>query len=291
MIRTEMNRRSLVLLTLSLLLVFTPVSLRAVDQAIEEAQFVLGKDLYGMGRYSEAIREFGRLLFDFQTSTLADACRFYMGSSYYSIGDYGKAVEQLELVTERYRESVYRAPSLYLMGRAEYLQNRPQKAISLFTAYQKEYPRQDFVDDSLFWKGEAYLSLDERENARACFTDLLKRYPDGNKAEAAWFELMLMELEDKTARDCGEVFRERVPEELKKALERKEAEIERLRGEVENLKAFLGKGGDERDKEIQAKIQALTALENLLAVKEKALNEKERRLNKAQALKKDNGEE
>jgi TolA-binding protein len=280
-----------------------PSVINAVDESIEKAQLSLAEELFSSSRYSEAIVEFRRLLFDMHTENYADDCRYFLGTCHLSLGEFGKAEDHFSLVVNEYSESVFHGPSLYLLGRSMYLQKRYSDAIRVFDSYVERYTLLDYADNSLYWKGEAFLGMNDRVSAKNAFEEVLHRYPQGNKADAARFKLRVMELEEKLEEQKkvesaqepegfdSETKNTRLLREENKKLRQREAqllaEIEALQNTIDQLNTELqtlreiGKGTQkEREQQLQEKVQALAFRENLLRIKEEALSQKEIELKK-----------
>jgi len=298
-----MFKRSGFILCMLLWVFVNPSIINAVDESIERAQFSLAEKLFSSSRYSEAVVEFERLLFDMNTETYADDCRYFLGTSHLSLREYGKAEENFSLVVNEHRGSVFHGPSLYLLGRSLYLQKRYSDSIRVFDSYVESYTHHDYADNSIYWKGEAFLGMNDHVSAKNAFEEVIRRYPQGNKADAARFKLRVMELEEKLEEqkkvesaqepeglDSEDESTTLLREENKKLRQREAellAEIEALQNTIDQLNTELqtlrelGKGSQkEREQQLQEKVQALAFRENLLRIKQEALSQKEIELKK-----------
>jgi TolA-binding protein len=292
-----MKKRVYIFIAMLLCMTFIPALMFPRNTSLEDAQYALAVEVFKKGRYSDAIQEFERLLYRMKTKKYQDACYYYIGSSHYYLKNYKKAKSNFEIVVKRHISGRYHGSSLYLLGRCELLMENYAGSIRLFDEYVRKYPRESYADNSLYWKGEAFLSLNEAEKAKAVFNQLLKRYPYGNKADAARFKLRLMELEKRISekqekQQPAQEEREGVEAYLTEIANLKEREkgyrreLEKLNNQLDNLKAQVNTlkeiaeaAGDE-----QAKIQALSSWENLLGLKEQALQEKESKLDREYEL-------
>ena len=288
-----MKKRIILFFIFIIVMALIPILIFPINASLEDAQFELGIELFRMGKHRDAVVELKRLLNDMKTRKYEDDCRFYIGSSYMSLGDYKSARAAFLTIIQGRPESDFHSRSLYMAGRAEYLMGNYTSAITRFDAYVQKYPSLDYADNSLYWKGEACLSLGRREEAKRYFRSVIERYPNGNKADGARFKLRLMELEEKAVRSAAVDVREPVitdeSEELKALRMREQQyreqisdlnnEIDLLRMELTNLKE-IGEGtSDEKQQQIEEKINALISWENILRVKEDALSRKEKLLN------------
>jgi TolA-binding protein len=277
-------------------MVIVPIYVYSQVPSVEDAQFKLAVELYKQERFQESLVELRRLLFDMKTERYRDACYYYAANAYLSLGRVAEARDNFRIIATTLQKSRYHSEALYLYGRCEYLLGNYSKAITLFDSYLNKYPTLDYADNCLYWKGEALLDMGRREDARLAFLDVIKRYPQSNKADAARFKLRLMELEDRSGKYAEKLPQTHEPpgeaatyseEDIRKKerqyleeIERLNIQIDLLRTELNNLKE-IGKGsGAEKEAQIDEKIKTLTAWENILKVKEEALNQKELELNR-----------
>lgn len=295
-----MKKRILVFFSILLCMTFIPILIFPRNTSVEDAQYALAVEIFKEGRYNEAIEEFDRLLVTMKTKKYPDACHYYIGSSYYYLKDYKRAKPNFETVVKKYRPGSYHSESLYLLGRCELMMGNYSMSIRYFDEYVRRYPKQSYADNSLYWKAEALISMDDVEAGRRVLGQLLDRYPYGNKADAARFKLRLMELEERIAeqqkrqRESGsglggegeEAYIDEIAglkereksyqDEIKKLNNR----VDQLKTQIDTLKRIAEASEDEEGMVIQEKLQVLASWENLLGLKEQALTEKERELDR-----------
>jgi len=303
----RMHRRLLLFLLIFSVLICIPPFLFPENVSIEDAQFQLARDLFQKEQYSEAIVEFNRLLQEIGSKKYADASHYYLGSSYIRMNNYEDAGKKFMLIIDNYRGSKYHSLSFYMLARLQFLQNNFDDAIKLFDSYMQNYPSLEYADNSLYWKAEALLRLGRRNDAKQVLRELLKRYPHGDKADSAMLKLKLLELEEaKRAQeepvaegpdfveappqepDVMSTEMEALKEELKKLKEREKnllseidklnKELDSLNTEIESLKEMESSSVAELELRIRERINALISWENVLKIKERALNQKEKEL-------------
>lgn len=310
-----MRLRSLIFLALSFSIwaapLRAPMSAAAGDSSIEDAQFDLGMKLYRLGRYADAITELKRLIGEDKSKRYAEVCRFTIGSAFFALGDYGAAKEFFGPFAARHREGPYGPPSLYYLARIEFLTGHYEKSARIFDTYAKEYPELGYADNSIYWMGEAFLKLGEKEKAKEWFQELLRKYPRGDKADGAVFHLRLLAMEeelDRYRRAAASVYKtdelkppapqadtstllDQSAEEILQLREKERvyageiarlnSRIEALKGEMESLGAPGGADEKKTGKQNRNKRRELASWENLLTIKERALEQKEKALNEA----------
>ncbi len=286
-----MKKRIIVFFIILICLILIPILIFPRNSSIEDAQYDLALELFKKKQYKDAVQEFNRLLYTMKTKKYKDSCYYYIGNAYYYMKDYKNATANFKTVVDKFKTSMYYSNCLYLLGRCELLQSNFNESVRIFNTYVKKYPANDYADNSLYWKAEALLSLGKKENAKSVFNEVLNRYPYGNKADAARFKLRLLELEEKIVVKEEKPL-EGIDEYLNQIKSMKEKEmnyideinklnnqIDYLKTEINNLKAISRETGEEQEKEIQEKIMALISWQNILGIKEKALNKKEEELN------------
>ena len=289
----SMKKRILVFLLILGMMVTIPIILFPLNASVEDAQFNLAVELYQKGRYADSVVEFDRLHRDMNTKKYVDACYFYRGHGYLAMKQYEKANVQFRYIVNSMYESSYYDRSLYQLGRTEYLRGDYEAAIDVFDLYVDRYSRKDYADNSLYWKGESLLSLGERERARTAFEDVLHAYPTGNKADAAYFKLRLMEMEDEVATreqtfPQEQQMVEQIPEEIaqwearekqyQQEVARLSEQLEQLRAEIDSLSEIGELTDTEAEARIAERMKALIAWENILKIKEETLTQKELQL-------------
>jgi tetratricopeptide (TPR) repeat protein len=267
--------------------------------------------LYRLGRYADAITELKRLIGEDKSKRYAEVCRFTIGSAFFALGDYGAAKEFFGPFAARHREGPYGPPSLYYLARIEFLTGHYEKSARIFDTYAKEYPELGYADNSIYWMGEAFLKLGEKEKAKEWFQELLRKYPRGDKADGAVFHLRLLAMEeelDRYRRAAASVYKtdelkppapqadtstllDQSAEEILQLREKERvyageiarlnSRIEALKGEMESLGAPGGADEKKTGKQNRNKRRELASWENLLTIKERALEQKEKALNEA----------
>jgi TolA-binding protein len=286
-----MRRRIVIFLVMLAIMVAMPIIIFPLNSSVEDAQFGLAVELYREGRYGEAIAEFDRLQTEMKTKRYAAACSFYRGNAYLAEENFSAARAEFAHIVDTRSDSDYHGTSLYLLGRSEYMLGRHERAVVQFDAYVESYPSEEYADNSLYWRAESLLSLGEREQAREGFRQVLEWYPSGNKTDAARFKLKLMEMEDELAAreaaqpDMQETVAGATPEEIARwssleaqyqsEIDKLNNRIELLRTELDVLKEMGESMGDEREANLEERMKALVAWENILKIKEESLNQKE----------------
>jgi TolA-binding protein len=290
-----MKKRLTIFFLILSVMVAMPIIIFPLNASIEDAQFNLALELYDKGQYADSITEFSRLLTDMKTKKYVDDCHFHIGNSHLEMDEFERAGEYFHHIVDSGVESAYFSRSLYLLGRCEYLGGDFEEAIGIFDEYRERFPSLDYADNSLYWKAESLLNTGKREEARDQFAAVLRHYPEGNKADAARFKLKLMDIEDElAAKEAAPPHEEQIidtgatPEEIAlwqnkegqylEEIEQLRDQIDLLVSEIDDLKE-LGESVDaESEEQIEEKMKALIAWENVLKVKEETLKQKELQL-------------
>jgi len=294
----SMKKRILVFLLILGMMVAIPIILFPLNASVEDAQFNLAVELYRKGQYADSVIEFDRLHMDMNSKKYIDACYFYRGHAYLAMKQYEKANVQFRYIVNSMHGSSYYDRSLYQLGRSEYLRGDYDAAIDVFDRYLDHYSFEDYADNSLYWKGESLLSQGDRERAQTAFEDVLHTYPTGNKADAAYFKLRLMEMEDELATreqtfPEEQQMVERIPEgaspeeiaqwkakekQYQQEVARLSEQLEQLRAEIDSLREMGELADTEVEARMEERMKALIAWENILKIKEETLTQKELQL-------------
>ena len=284
------KRRLLVFFVMLSLMVAMPIILFPLNATVEDAQYRLAVELYEEGMYEDSLVEFDRLIEEMHTQKYAEAVYFYRGNIYMALERFEAAREQLQYLIDTFAEGPYLHQSLYLLGRSEYLLENYEQAVLLFDIYVSRYPSLDYADNCLYWKAESFLALGNRGEARQALEEVLERYPHGNKADAARLKLALMDIEDEIASQetaPSEIEIEREPEsgeweelerQYRSDIQRLNEQIQQQRIEIDELQRMGEVTDEEVSEQLEQRMKALIAWENILKIKEESLNQKELQL-------------
>jgi outer membrane protein assembly factor BamD len=223
-----------------------------------EDQFALAKKEYDKKKYSEAVTEFQKLIFNYPGAAFVDSAQYLLGMCYFRDKDYSSAVGEFKKVLSSFSESPLAADASFMIAyahfkdspKAELDQTNTLKAIQELKDFLDEYPESQHAQEAqkllfeartkqaqkLYNNGRIYYKLKHYDAALIYLQDVLDQYSDTKYAAPASFLIAESYREQKKS-DLAEL-------EYRKFLEKYPGD--KLTGKV---KARLSK----LDKDIQAK--------------------------------------
>jgi tetratricopeptide (TPR) repeat protein len=169
-----------------------------------------GINLYGEGRWGEAIIELRRSQTETSDSSLRAEAQFWIAMSEFSAGDYQSALHDMDEFTRIDPRSRRIVEVPYHKARMLFYLGRYNEALPLFTQYSDSiridgrYMNGVRMDDwsgsaapldtqddynrkasAMFWIGECLYALNLYDEAEAAFTSIITQYTRSHKYEAA----------------------------------------------------------------------------------------------------------
>ncbi len=176
------------------------------------AQYDLAMRLFEEGNYSEATKQFQRLLLGFPGLSYIDSAQYFYSRSYHEDGEYHLAVAEYRRVINNFPSSDLVDDAQYLIGKA-YFDASPENpgldqtdtedAIRWLRTFLEDYPyspRKVEAEQTLsqaierlvskqFKNGKQYYKLGYLSAARIYFEDLVTSYPESGRAPEALYLL------------------------------------------------------------------------------------------------------
>jgi len=176
------------------------------------AQYDLALREYHEGKYTDAIKQFQRLLLGFPGLSYIDSAQYYYADSYYKNGDYQLAIAEYRRLVNNFPNSELVDDSQYLIGRS-YFESAPdnpgldqtdtEAAVRWLRTFLEDYPysarkvdAQQTLSQAIeriatkqFKNGKQYFKLGYLDAARIYFEDLVTSYPEANDTPEALFLL------------------------------------------------------------------------------------------------------
>jgi outer membrane protein assembly factor BamD len=223
-----------------------------------EDQFALAKKEYDKKKYSEAVTEFQKLIFNYPGAAFVDSAQYLLGMCYFQDKDYSSSVGEFKKVLSSFSESPLADDASFMIAyahfkdspKAELDQTNTLKAIQELKDFLDEYPESQHAPEAqkllygartkqaqkLYNNGRIYYKLKHYDAALIYLQDVMDQYSDTKYAAPASFLIAESYREQKKS-DLAEL-------EYRKFLEKYPGD--KLAGKV---KARLNK----LDKDIQAK--------------------------------------
>ncbi|MDR2344209.1 MAG: tetratricopeptide repeat protein [Spirochaetaceae bacterium] len=181
------------------------------------AQISAGIELYGDGRWGEAIIQLRRVQQGNMTPQLRAEAQFWIAMSAFAAGDYKEAIQNFDEIPRIDPGNIRCAEVPYHKGRANYYLKQYNEAINLLSAYTDSLRidgrysngvrMSDWSDNDLYsnpegnynrksaaiyWMGECFYALGDLARAEELLNIVVKEYPTSHKFEPATNRLALI---------------------------------------------------------------------------------------------------
>jgi len=160
------------------------------------AELAMGIDLYGQGRWREAVIELRRYIAaaaDAALPALTAEAQYWIGLAELSAGEYEAAVLDFDQVAKHDPSGPRAAEVPYHKGRTLYYLGRYDQALILLSAYADTVSDGARKTAALYWMGECLYALGRLDDAKALFSTIAVNYTDSPKFEAASYRLALID--------------------------------------------------------------------------------------------------
>jgi outer membrane protein assembly factor BamD len=174
-----------------------------------EDQFALAKKEYDKKKYSDAVMEFQKLIFNYPGAAFVDSAQFLLGMCYFKDKDYSSSVGEFKKVLSSFSESPLAEDASFMIAYAHY-QDSPRsdldqtntlKAIQELKDFLEEYPDSKRAPEAekllyeartkqaqkQYNNGRIYYKLKHYDAALLYLQDVLNQYPDTKYAARASF--------------------------------------------------------------------------------------------------------
>jgi len=187
-------RYIIVFLLLSLGISLT-VSAQTRTSGVESvsASIQKGIELYGAGRWREAVVELRRSTATQGTNEQRAEALYWIALAELSAGEYESTLQDLDELAKTDPRSHRLEDVSYQKGRALYYLGRYDQAIVLFSAYADRVADGGRKSAALYWMGECLYSLGRLDSARSIFTTVVEKYPQSAKFEASSYRIALID--------------------------------------------------------------------------------------------------
>ena len=172
------------------------------QQPAPESRLKAGVELYGQGKWREAVSELRRVQAEAPTIRMRGEALFWISLSELSAGEYGEALRDMAALEEVDPRHPRLKEIPYHKGRIFYYLGRYDEAIVLLSRYVNSLvpgvrgvlsPEDDLRKAmALYWTGECLFSMSQLDMAADIFTMITKDYPLSPKYEASVYRLALI---------------------------------------------------------------------------------------------------
>jgi len=174
-----------------------------------EDQFALAKKEYAKKKYSDAVTEFQKLIFNYPGAAFVDSAQYLLGMCYFQDKDYSSSVGEFKKVLSSFSESPLAADASFMIAyahfkdspKAELDQTNTLKAIQELKDFLDEYPQSQHAPEAqkllyeartkqaqkLYKNGRIYYKLKHYDAALLYLQEVLDQYSDTKYSAPASF--------------------------------------------------------------------------------------------------------
>ncbi|HZJ15363.1 MAG TPA: outer membrane protein assembly factor BamD, partial [Chthoniobacteraceae bacterium] len=174
-------------------------------QALDQVRFQQGQQLYGEGKYADALKAFESVQKDFPTSAFIPAANLQAALCYYYTGQFDQGVVALRknvatktIAPEILEDSQALIPQL-LVAKAQKLPpgdpgRKPalDVAIKEFDAFIQKFPQSPEVEQANLGKARSYYGLEKFEEAAKPLRENMQKFPTSESALDTQFMLSVI---------------------------------------------------------------------------------------------------
>jgi TolA-binding protein len=139
----------------------------------EQALFKLGDVQFGLGRFTDAINSYQRLISSYPASQLIDHALFQLGQSYQRTRNAEAAAVTYESLVEQFPHSVYAPEAQFQVGLIEVGLGNEEQARAAFTAVVEKFSPGEWADRAALANGESFYREGKYDEAIATFEKLI----------------------------------------------------------------------------------------------------------------------
>ena len=183
-----------------LLMVFSCVGSKAVNEVTIQDKFQNGLDNLEKEKYMQAQLDFNNVLIRGTGSDLGDDAQYYLGESYYRNEEYLNAITEFEKLTRRMgfseyvEEARFKICEAYKIESPKYFHDQEYtlKALERYQEFIDDYPNSEYsssilssIEDlrnkmanKIYQTGILYMKMEEYESAKIAFEDAVYTYYD-----------------------------------------------------------------------------------------------------------------
>lgn len=177
---------------ISLLFMAFLLSLGAVWAQDAGSNLQRGLNLYGEGKWTEAVLELRRSAAGSKLDQERADALYWIALSEIAASEYAGAVQDLDTLISLSPASQKAREAVYHKGRALFYLGRFDEAILSLKAYSDGVSDDAGRASAAYWIGECLYSMGRLEDARLVFTTIVDTYPTSAKYEASFYRIALI---------------------------------------------------------------------------------------------------
>ncbi len=157
------------------------------------AALVRGVELYGEGKWHDAVLELKRAAAALTSKDETSEAAYWIALAEIGAGEYEAAARDLDALITADPMGKRTNEAAYQKGRAFFHLGRYDDAIVTFKTYSDLAVDDQRKSAAAFWIGECLYALGRLDDARSVFSLIVERYPTSLKYEAAYYRVALID--------------------------------------------------------------------------------------------------
>ena len=142
-----------------------------------EAHYDIGRQLWNLSRDQEAIEHLKKAVGKNRVSNIAIKSQFIIGRIHEGNKQYSNALKQYNRLVSKYGNAEYAQWGAWRMGWIHYLKGHYQKAHDQFKENARHFPAGDFIEFDLFWQAKSLEKMDKKDAAQSIYGEVARNYP------------------------------------------------------------------------------------------------------------------
>jgi TolA-binding protein len=174
----------------------------AFHPLLENSLYGLGWSLVSLGRYGEAASAFEEFLLRFPESPLTPITYYGLIKSCVGQGEMERAIQYHRELAERFVQSTWGSSALNEIASSYFQEGKFHKAIESYRELVKLYPMTERRDRVYFNIGESFYHLEDYRNARNSYQLLIDGYPDSPLVGEASLKIALSRFQEQSYKEA-----------------------------------------------------------------------------------------
>ena len=144
---------------------------------VGEAHYKIGRQLWNIGRDQEAINHLKKAVGKSLVSNISIKSQFIMGRIHEGNKQYSQALKQYNRLLSKFGNAEYAQWGAWRMGWVHYLREHYQKAHDQFKENARHYPAGDFIEYNLFWQAKSLEKMRKGDSAQKIYMSIAQNFP------------------------------------------------------------------------------------------------------------------
>jgi tRNA dimethylallyltransferase len=142
-----------------------------------EAHYEIGRQLWNLSQDQKAIDHLKKAVGRNRVSNIAIKSQFIIGRIHEGNKHYTQALKQYNRLVSKFGNAEYAQWGAWRIGWVHYLRGHYQKAHDQFKENARHYSAGDFIEHNLFWQGKSLEKMGKKNSAQKIYMEVTQNYP------------------------------------------------------------------------------------------------------------------